>query len=125
MVSWMGAFINAAEISRLMTSHCRRMDFKSNVLNDVGDGVAANVSTAGLLMVWLSPFATNLAFKDEPCCPGLLLMTHLVLMIFLSSSGVKSDELTASNRSLLCKDVSSVEMASLTAVSLYWLMSSS
>ena len=102
-----------------MTSHCRRMLFRNNVLNDVGDGVTANVSTAGLLMVWLNPFATNLVCKDEPCCPGLLLMTHLVLMTFLSSSGVKSDELTASNRSLLCKDVSSAEMASLTAVSLY------
>ena len=30
---------------RLMTAHCRKMDFKSNVLNDVGDGVAAKVST--------------------------------------------------------------------------------
>ena len=78
MVSWMSALMNAAEMSRLMTFHCLRMDFRSNVLNDVGNGVAANVSTAGLLMVWLKPLATNLAFSDEPCCPGLLLMTHLV-----------------------------------------------
>ena len=67
MVSWMGALINAAEMSRLMTSHCLKMDFRSKVLNDVGDGVAANVSTAGLLMVWLKPLAMNLAFNDEPC----------------------------------------------------------
>ena len=110
---------------RLMTSHCLKMDFKSNVLNDVGDGVAAKVSTAGLLMVWLKPLATNLAFNDGPCCDGLLLMTHLVLMTFLSSSDERSDELTASNKSLLWSDVSSDEMASLTAASLYWLMSSS
>ena len=97
----MGALINAAEMSRLMTSHWRKMDFKSNVLNDVGDGVAAKVSTAGLLMVWLKPFATNLAFNDGPCCDGLLLMTHLVLMTFLSSSDERVDESTASNRSLL------------------------
>ena len=101
MVSWMGALINAAEMSRLMTSHCRKMDFKSNVLNDVGDGVAAKVSTAWLLMVWLKPLAKNLAFNDGPCCDGLLLMIHLVLMTFLRSSDERSDELTASNRSLL------------------------
>ena len=95
MVSWMGAFMNAAEMSRLMMSHCLKMDFRRNVLNDVGDGVAAKVSTAGLLMVWLKPFATNLAFNDGHCCDGLLLMTHLVLMTFLSSSGERVDQSTA------------------------------
>ena len=69
----MGAFMNAAEMSRLMMSHCLKMDFRSNVLNDVGDGVAAKVSTAGLLMVWLKPFATNLAFNDGPSCDGLVI----------------------------------------------------
>ena len=101
MVSWMGALMNAAEMSRLMTSHCLKMDFRRSVLNDVGDGVAAKVSTAGLLMVWLNAFATNLAFNDGPCCDGLSLMTHLVLMTFLSSSGGKVDESMASNKSLL------------------------
>ena len=119
MVSLMGAFMNAAEMSRLMMSHCLKMDFRSNVLNDVGDGVAAKVSTAGLLMVWLKPLATNLAFNDGPSCDGLSLMTHLVLMTFLSSSGERVDESTASKRSLLANDVNSDEMASLTAASLY------
>ena len=119
MVSLMGAFMNAAEMSRLMMSHCLKMDFRSNVLNDVGDGVAAKVSTAGLLMVWLKPFAINLAFSDGPRCDGRSLMTHLVLMTFLSSSGVRVDESTASKRSLLASDASSDEMASLTAASLY------
>ena len=41
MVSWMGALISAAEMSRLMTFHCLKMDLKSDVLSDVGDGVAA------------------------------------------------------------------------------------
>ena len=50
MISWMGALMSAAEVSRLMTSHCLTMDFKSKVLNDVGDGVAAKISTAGLLV---------------------------------------------------------------------------
>ena len=73
MVSWMGALMNAAEMPKLMTSHCLKMDFRSNVLIDVGDGVAAKVSTAGFLMVWLKPLATNLAVSmmslvDLVCC---------------------------------------------------------
>ena len=47
MVFWMGALRKAADVSKHMTSHCRLMDFKSNVLNEIGDGIDARVSIWG------------------------------------------------------------------------------
>ena len=52
-------------------------------------------------MAWAKPLAAKRAFKDVPCGPDLLLMTHLVLRTFPSSSGLNFDELAVSSRSLL------------------------
>ena len=63
--------MNAAEMSRSdddllvpLSQDEFLIDFRSynarTFLNDVGDGVAAKVSTAGLLMVWLNPLATRM-----------------------------------------------------------------
>ena len=106
-------------------SRWRMMDFNSNVHRDVGDGVAAKVSRAGLRMLWGKPLATNRPSMMCRVGPVLLLMANLVSMIFWSTSGLSSDQLMAPKWSLLCKDASSLEMASLMAVLLYWLMSSS
>ena len=72
MVSLMGAFMNVAEMSKLMTSHCLMMDLKSNVFNDVGDGAAVKASTAGLMMTCEKPLATKrplmMFLADLVCC---------------------------------------------------------
>ena len=75
--------MNAADMSRLMTSQCLMTDFKGNVLNDVVDGVAAKVSTAGLLMAGKKPLATNRAFSDVPCCQKIVMQVNLWVNFFL------------------------------------------
>ena len=103
----MRALVKAEETSKLMMSLCLMIGFfffNSNVQSDVSDGVAANGLGEALCTLLARPVV------DDP-----FNLDDFLLELFRANP----------KSSLLCSDDSSAEMASLTAVSLYWLMSPS